>query len=124
MARKKQSAALKDAHSVTIYVVSESSIDERPFDEVARDVKSASGLDCAYIVQDDYGVEHLYCGGLEWTPVEEDTEDTAVYVPGTDKQYHIADGNGGTLCGERFADNDPWINKICDKCTAIRDGNK
>jgi hypothetical protein len=47
-------------------------------------------------------------------------ENELTYVPGDDGQFHIADGNGGTLCGERMALN-ATLMQTCDKCERIAD---
>jgi hypothetical protein len=41
------------------------------------------------------------------------------YVPGTDDKYHIADDNGGTLCGIGFGDG--WRDCICDTCETLKE---
>lgn len=40
------------------------------------------------------------------------------YVPGDDGFFHIADDNGGTLCGAKFGDGRP--DYICDGCEEIK----
>lgn len=46
--------------------------------------------------------------------------DGRLYVPGHDDQYHVADGNGGTLCGVSIEERG-WITRTCDICEKLAD---